>query len=110
MMNIICKSTVNYYINKYPKAKIPLITWFKEFSKQEFKNFNELKNKYGNASLIGKNRVVFNIKANDFRLLVSINFRKKAAYIIWFGSHEEYDNINVETIKFDFKTMNTSKK
>ncbi|MEO8238782.1 MAG: type II toxin-antitoxin system HigB family toxin [Flavobacterium sp.] len=50
---------------------------------------------------MNNNRVVFNIKGNDFRLVVSINFLQQACYIIWFGTHKEYDKINVENVEFD---------
>lgn len=90
-------------------AETQLLVWYNEFSKQEFSNFNELKNVYGNASIISNNRVVFNIKGNDFRLVVSVNFLQTACYIIWFGTHKEYDKIDVETITFD-TTIVTDKK
>ena len=45
--------------------------------------------------------MVFNIKGNDFRIVVSVNFNQSACYIIWFGTHYEYDKINVETVDFD---------
>ena len=38
---------------------------------------------------------------NDFRLVVSINFSQTACYVIWFGTHSEYDKIKVETVAFD---------
>jgi mRNA interferase HigB len=72
----------------------------------EFQNFNELKKIYGNASIINNNRVVFNIKGNDFRLLISVNFIQKACYVIWFGTHKEYDKIKVETVLFDTNILN----
>jgi len=100
-MNIIVKRAVLYYIDKYPQAKTPLLAWYNEFLKQEFHNFNELKAVYGNASIVPKNRVIFNIKGNDFRLIVSVNFKQLAAYIIWFGTHKDYDKINAETIEFN---------
>ncbi|HVX25749.1 MAG TPA: type II toxin-antitoxin system HigB family toxin [Parafilimonas sp.] len=105
-MNIIAKKAILFYIEKYPIARIPLLAWYNEFLSQEFKSFNELKSIYGSASLIADGRVIFNIKGNDFRLLVSINFKQSAAYIIWFGTHTEYDKINVQTIKFDTKILN----
>lgn len=104
-MNIIVKRAVLYYIDKYPKAKTSLLVWYNEFLKQEFENFNELKETYGNASIVGNNRVIFNIKGNDFRLIVSVNFKQLAAYIIWFGAHQEYDKINAETVEFDTKIL-----
>ena len=100
-MKILVKKTIAYYIDKYPKSKMQLLIWYNEFTKMKFSNFNELKNVYGSASIVSNNRVVFNIKGNDFRLVVSINFSQMACYVIWFGTHKEYDKINVETIVFD---------
>lgn len=88
-------------MQKYPSAEMALMLWYTEFSKQRFTNINALKQVYGHASLVGNGRVVFNIKGNDFRLVLSINFLQSAAYIIWFGSHKEYDKINVATVAFD---------
>ena len=56
---------------------------------------------YGNASIVGNNRVIFNIKGNDFRLVVMINFKQLAAYVIWFGTHKEYNKIDTGTIGFN---------
>ena len=100
-MKILVKKTILYYIKKYPTAETQLLIWYNEFSKLDFSNFNELKKVYGNASIVNNNRVVFNIKGNDFRLVVSINFMQSACYVIWFGTHVAYDKINVETIAFD---------
>src|ERR1700743_974458 len=100
-MNITAKGTILYYIKKYPKAKTALLTWYHEFSKAEFRNFNELKAVYGNASFVANNRVIFNIKGNDFRLVTSVNFRQLAAYVIWSGMHKEYDKIDTSRVSFD---------
>lgn len=101
-MKILVKKTILFYIDKYPIAKTQLLIWYNEFSKLEFHNFNELKQVYGNASIVNNERVVFNIKGNnDFRLVVSINFSQTACYVIWFGTHSEYDKIKVETVAFD---------
>jgi mRNA interferase HigB len=100
-MNIIVKRAILYYSDIYPKAKTALLIWYREFMSHEFHNFNELKAVYGNASLIGNNRVIFNIKGNEYRLIVSLNFKQLAAYVIWFGSHGEYDKIDAETISFN---------
>ena len=100
-MRILVKKTILYYSKKYPIAQTQLLIWYTEFSKMTFKSFNELKQVYGNASVVNNNRVVFNIKGNDFKLLVSINFLQQACYVIWFGTHKEYDKIDVRTVDFD---------
>lgn len=100
-MNIINRKTVIYYTEKYPAAKNQLLTWYNELLKQEFGNFNELKAVYGNASIVNNQRVVFNIKGNEYRLIVSINFKQNACYTIWFGTHKEYDKIDVAIVKYN---------
>ncbi|WP_461450868.1 type II toxin-antitoxin system HigB family toxin [Mucilaginibacter sp.] len=99
-MNVITRRTILYYINKYPLAANALKIWYDELSKANFDNFNDLKNTYGNASIVANNRVIFNIKGNSFRLVVSINFKKQALFVIWFGTHAEYDKIDVASISF----------
>jgi mRNA interferase HigB len=105
-MNIIAKGTILYYIDRYPKAKTSLLTWYYEFSKMNFSTFNELKAVYGHASIVANNRVIFNIKGNEYRLVVSVNFRQLAAYVIWFGTHKEYDKIDTATVEFDTDILN----
>ena len=105
-MRILVKKTILFYTEKYPVASVQLLIWFTEFSKHEFSNFNELKQVYGNASVVSNNRVVINIKGNDFWLVVSINFLQKACYVIWFGTHKEYDKIDVARIDFDPTILN----
>ncbi|RXF69625.1 type II toxin-antitoxin system HigB family toxin [Arcticibacter tournemirensis] len=104
-MSIIVRRAILYYADKYPSVKNALLVWYNEFLKQNFDSFNELKAVYGNASIVGSNRVIFNIKGNDYRLIVSVNFNQHAAYVIWFGTHREYDRINVETVSFDTKIL-----
>ncbi len=99
-MNIITRRTIFFYIDKYPLASNSLKNWYDEISKAEFQNFNDLKRIYVNASVIANNRIVFNIKGNSFRLIVSINFNKQAAYVIWFGTHAEYDKIDATCVLF----------
>jgi mRNA interferase HigB len=106
LVNVIVKRSILFYCDKYPAAKVALLAWYKEFCDVDYKNFNELKQVYANASLVGNIRVVFNIKHNEYRLVVSVNFRQLAAYIIWFGTHKQYDKINVATIEFDTKILN----
>ncbi|TDE02320.1 type II toxin-antitoxin system HigB family toxin [Flavobacterium sandaracinum] len=55
--------------------------------------------------MVNNRRVVFNSKGNDFRLVITVNFLQSACYVIWFGTHEEYDKINIEIIAFDTKIL-----
>lgn len=98
MFNIITSKTLLDYCRKYPEAEAALQNWYYELLKSEYKNFNELKKVYADASLVGDDRVVFNIMGNKYRLVVRIVFEFKAIQIKWFGKHAEYDKVDVSTI------------
>lgn len=100
MFNIINRKTLLAYAEKYPNAKNALYEWYYEFSSGDFKSFQELKTLYGSASLVGDDRVVINIMGNHYRLVIRVVFIYKTIQIKWFGTHVEYDKINVTTVKF----------
>ena len=100
MFNIINRKTILTYTVKYPNAKNALYEWYYEFSSSNFKNFQELKAVYGNASLVGDDRVVLNIMGNHYRLVIRVIFLYKTIQIKWFGTHAEYDKIDVLMVKF----------
>lgn len=100
MFNIIARKTLNEYGNKYPEAKAALQKWYHELLEADFKNFNELKSAYKNASIAADDRVVFNIDGNKYRLVVRVNFQFKAIQVKWFGTHKEYDKINISTVSY----------
>lgn len=100
MFNIITRKNLLEYCQKYPAAATALQEWYHELIQSDFKNFNELKRVYGNASLVGDDRVVFNIMGNKYRLVVRIVFEFKAIQVKWFGTHAEYDKIDVTTIQY----------
>ncbi|TFF38259.1 type II toxin-antitoxin system HigB family toxin [Mucilaginibacter psychrotolerans] len=99
-MNIITRRTLLYYIEQYPLAANSLKSWYDELLKAGFNNFNELKEVYGNASIIPNIRIVFNIKGNSYRLIVSVRFETQALYVIWFGPHAAYDKVDAANVKF----------
>ncbi len=100
MFNIIHRKTLLDYCKRYPDAAVALQSWYYELLKVELKNFNELKKIYPNVSLVGDDRVVFNILGNKYRLVVRIIFLFKAIQIKWFGTHTEYDKTDVTTINY----------
>lgn len=103
VFNIINRKTLLEYCKKYPDASIALQNWYYELLNAEFKNFNELKKIYASVSLVGDDRVVFNIPGNKYRLVVRIVILFKVIQIKWFGTHPEYDKIDVATITYKKK-------
>ena len=103
VFNIITRKTLLEYCKMYPAAATALREWYHELVNSDFKNFNDLKAVYGNVSLVADDRVVFNIMGNKYRLVVRIVFAFKAIQVKWFGTHAEYDKIDVKVIQFKKK-------
>jgi mRNA interferase HigB len=97
-VRVIAKKTLVEYYEKNKEIKSQLEAWYREAKNAEWKNSQEIKEKYRSASIIGGNRVVFNIKGNKYRLVTEINYQMKVVHIRFIGTHKEYDKINAEEI------------
>lgn len=99
-MRVIAVKILKDWCVLYPKAKQSLLAWHEEALSAEWNNPNELKSQFQSASIISDKRVIFNIHGNSFRLIVDIELRLKIVFIVWFGTHQEYDRINAKIISY----------
>ena len=99
-MRIIAEKTLKTYWENEPLAQQQLVAWLKNLKEATFQNHNELKEQFRNASIIDDQRVVFNIHGNKYRLIVDFDYEFQLIFITWFGTHKEYDRINVRTIDY----------
>jgi len=97
-MRIIAKRALREFWEQYPDAEEALLAWYREVEKEDWDTPAKVKEKYRSASVIGDNRVVFNIKGNDYRLVVKINYAYRVVYIRFVGTHAEYDEIDAEEV------------
>ncbi len=97
-MRIIANGTLRDFWGLFPDAEESLLAWYREVEKEDWDTPAKVKAKYGNASIVGDNRVVFNIKGNDYRLVVKINYEYRVVYVRFVGTHAKYDKINVEEV------------
>lgn len=84
-----------------PAVKAALDAWFDEVSRAEWKTTADVKRRYVTASIVTAERIVFNIKGNDYRLVVSADFDKAIVWIKWLGTHKAYDKIDVTKVQHD---------
>ena len=97
-MRVISRRTLREYWEQNPDAQGSLVAWHKEAELAEWDSPQAVKAQYRNASFPGGNCVVFNIKGNDYRLVVRINYPYRVVYVRWVGTHEEYDEIDVTEV------------
>jgi mRNA interferase HigB len=97
-VRVIAKKILREFWEKHSDCEQQLKSWFKEASKAEWKNPNEVKSEYPNASILNDNRICFNIKGNHYRLSVRINYDYQMVWVRFIGTHTEYDKIDANEI------------
>jgi mRNA interferase HigB len=98
LVQIVAKSTLREFWAEHGDAEEPLLAWYREVEKEDWSEPAQVKAKYRNASILGGNRVVFNIKGNDYPLIVKINYPYRMLYVRFVGTHAEYDRVNAEEV------------
>ncbi len=64
----------------------------------DWNNIAAIKKTFNSADYVNDNRYVFNIKGNQFRLVVMIFFTVSKVYIRWFVTHAEYNKIDISKV------------
>lgn len=98
MKRILAKKTLRIFWEKHSESEQYLKTWYETAKNANWLSPNDIKQTYANASILKNGRVVFNIKGNDYRLIVKFNYEKQWAFIRFIGTHQAYDKVDANTI------------
>jgi mRNA interferase HigB len=104
-MRIIARRTLREFVEgrrgykDHAALKAALDAWFDEVKKARWTSTAYLKRSYATASIVSADRIVFNIKVNDYRLVVAADFEKSIVWIKWIGTHKDYDKIDVKEVR-----------
>ena len=98
-MRIVAIGILREFWDAHPDAEQPLKAWVREARAAQWKTPHEVKAKFRHASVLANRRIVFNIKGNEYRLVVACAFRFGALYIKFIGDHVAYDEIDAMTIE-----------
>jgi mRNA interferase HigB len=97
-MHVISRKKLKEFCEQHADAEQPLRAWYADAKHADWKVPSDIKEVYGNASIIANNRVVFNIKGNKYRLVVAIRYESRVVFVRFIGTHREYDKIDAATI------------
>ncbi len=100
-MRVIAVSTLRQFWDVHPDAEQPIKAWVDEAGKAQWAQPADIKAQYRSASVLKNRRVVFNIKGNDYRLIVAVAFKLGIVYVKFIGTHAEYDKIDAETVEME---------
>jgi mRNA interferase HigB len=99
-MVIISKTTIREFTELHVDSEHSLYNWYETTTNADWKNFNELKLTFNSVDAVGNDRYVFNIKGNNYRLIAIIHFNVRTIYIVFIGTHQEYNKVNASTVSF----------
>ena len=86
------------YIADHPQARVALQEWVAVVKRAKWANFADVKHTFNSVDNVGNQHYVFNIKGNNYRLVVVIKFTIGFVYIRFIGTHAEYERIDCKTI------------
>ncbi len=99
-MVIISKAILKEFAEKYPDSELALEKWYDEVKKADWSNFAEVKATFNSTDAVGNDRYVFDIRGNHYRLIALIIFKVRTVFILFIGTHPEYDKIDAANITF----------
>ena len=97
-MRIISRKALRVFWEKHSDARQSLQAWYVDVKKAHWKSPAGIKKVYRNASFVGNNRVVFNIKGNKYRVIVAVQYKFQLVFIRLVGTHQEYDRADVDAV------------
>lgn len=97
-MRILTTKTLREYWTKHPNAKAPLTEWVTLVKAQKWTGPQDIANIFSSADFLANNRVIFNIGENNHRLIVKIEYRLAMIFILFVGTHAEYDKIDASKL------------
>lgn len=99
-MVILSKSILKQFSEKYPEAETALSKWYDNTKAADRKNFPEVKKTFNTVDAVGNDRYVFDIKGNHYRLVALIIFKVRTVFILFVGTHKEYDRVKPAELVF----------
>lgn len=93
------RSTLKKFSALHADAAMPLDGWYDVVHKAQWATPQDVVATFGRrVSILPRNRVVFDIGGNNYRLVAVVLYRRKAVYVRFVGTHAAYDKIDAATI------------
>jgi mRNA interferase HigB len=99
-MRLLALGTLRHFWlqRRHADAEQPLRAWVRFVKSATWVTPADVKRDFGSASILRFGRVVFNIGGNKYRVVTAIRYDRKAVFVRFIGTHDQYDNIDAETV------------
>ncbi len=98
-MHLVSYPPLLAFVSRHPAAKQAILAWCDEVKKARWTQPADIKAQYATASILKSRRVVFNLKGNDFRLVVAVAYASGFVFVKFVGTHSEYDRVDADTVE-----------
>ncbi len=93
-MNVTGRGVLAAFVQEHVDARRWIENWLAEAEEAKWMTPQAIKERYPSASFLAGNRVIFNVKGNEYRLEVIVGYRTNVVVVDWAGTHSEYDQRN----------------
>jgi mRNA interferase HigB len=97
-MVVLAKPAVREAASKYQTCAKALYEWYDVARAADWKDFLAVKQTYRNTDYVAPDRLVFDVCGNRLRVVTLVHFSTRTLYILFIGSHAEYDRLDIGTI------------
>lgn len=98
-MHLVSLPPLLNFVGKHPDAKQVILAWCDEVKKARWRQPADIKAQYASASILKNRRVVFNLKGNEYRLIVAVACNVGFVYVKFIGTHAQYDAVDANSIE-----------
>ena len=92
-MHVVSRKALREAARRHPDVEVALETWYRVAKKAQWKSLADVRKSYPHADPVER-CTVFNIKGNEYRLIVWIKYRAGRIYIRHVLTHAEYNREN----------------
>jgi mRNA interferase HigB len=89
-MHLISIRNLRTIAAQYPDSIKQIEDWYTTVKQSNWQSLADIRQIYRDTDVVG-NFVVFNIKGNNYRLIVGIDYVDQTVYFKYFLTHAEYD-------------------
>lgn len=93
-MRVIGRDKLEAFCAKHADARRWIENWLADAEAAAWSVPQQIRNRYPSASFLAENRVIFNVKGNDYRLEALVAYKTSVVIVEWIGTHARYDTRN----------------
>ena len=97
-MRVLFKSELHRFWQKHPDSRGALEAWLNDVERAQWEMPSQVTARYTSASAVPGSRMVFRIRKNRYRRVVEIDYQRKEVYILFLGTHAEYNRIDATEV------------